>query len=119
MSKHAPTLFQTHRALPRAAFLARALLHAAVLLVMSVFPCTPPGLELLNVAESEAPFDQDQSSEEEAISVHARARVGRGQPGWPLLVPVRGGLSLVTAEVATAPRSGHRLPNDLLAPLRC
>ena len=83
------------------------------------FPCATPSFGLLNVTESEAPVDQDESSEEEAISVQARTRVGRDQPGLRLLVPVHGGLSLATASIASLPHSGHRLSNNLLAPLRC
>ena len=119
MSKCRSTTLLAKHALPRAAFFSRILLHSCVLFVVVLFSCTAPGLGLLAVTGSEAPVDQDESSEEEAISVQARARVVRDQPGSPLLVPVRGGLSLATSGVAGVPHSGHRLPNHLLSPLRC
>ena len=119
MSKKTPTSLQAKHAFPRGAFFARVLLQASVLFVVALFPCATPSFGLLTVAESEAPVDQDESSEEEAISVQARTRVGRNRPGSPLLVPVRDGLNLATASIAVVPHSGHRLPNNLLAPLRC
>ena len=110
---------QAKRALPRMAFFARVLLHSSVLFVMALFPCATPSFVLLTETESEAPVNQEELSEEEAISVQARTRVGRDQPASPLLGAVRGGLSLATASIAGVPHSGHRLPNNLLAPLRC
>jgi hypothetical protein len=119
MSRKTPTSLQAKHALASVAFFARVLLHSSVLFVVALFPCTEPGIGLLNSTESEAPVDQDESSEEEAISEQARTGVGRDQPGSPLPVPVRVGLSLTTVGIARVPNSGHRLPNNLLAPLRC
>jgi len=119
VSKNTPISLRAKHALPRVEFLARVLLHSSVLFVVALFPCATPSFGLLNVTESEAPVDQDESSEKEAISVQARTRVGGDQPDSPLLVPMRGGLSLAVASIASVPNSGHRLPNNLLVPLRC
>ncbi len=110
MSKKTPTSLQAKHALASVAFFARVLLHSSALFLVALFPCTPPSFALLNATESEAPVDQDESSEEEAISVQARTRVGRNQPGPPLLVPLPGGVSLATASIAGVPYSGHRPP---------
>jgi hypothetical protein len=119
MSKKSPTSLQAKHALPWVAFFARVLLHSSVLLVGALFPCATPTLGLLTVAESEAPVDEDESSEELAISVRDRTRVDRDPPGSPLLGPVRGGLSLAPSSTASVTNSGHRLPNNQLAPLLC
>lgn len=89
------------------------------MLVAAFFPCAASSFGLLNVVESEAPFDQDESSQENAISVQIRTRAGRDQPGLQLPAPVRASLNVATASIAAVPHSGHRLPNNLLAPLRC
>jgi len=86
MSKSTPTSLQAKHALPRVATFARVLMHSSVLFVVALFLCATPGLGLLNVPESEAPVDQDESPEEEAISVQAPTRVGRGQLGSSLRV---------------------------------
>ena len=118
MSKKTPTSLQAKHVLASVALFARDWLHSSVLFAVALLPCTTPSFGMLNSTEFEAPVDQHESSAEEAISVQARTRVGRDQPGSPLLVPVRGGLSLATASIAVVPHSGHRLPNNLLAPLR-
>ena len=106
-------------ALPRAAFFARVLSHACVLFVVTLFPCTTLSLGLPNVTESESPAGSDESSEEEAVCLQVRTRVVRNQPSSPLLVPDRVGFRHATARLASLPHAGHRLPNHLLAPLRC
>ena len=119
MSKKIRISLQANLALPRLAFLARVVLHVAVLFVVGLFPSATPGFGLLAATEFEAPMDQDESSGEEAISVLARTRARREQPGSLLLAPVRCGTNLSAASRVDVPRSGHRLPNNLLAPLRC
>lgn len=119
MSKNRPTRLRAKHALPRVAIFARVLLHSSVLFVVALFPCATPSFGLLNATESEAPVDQDESSEEEAINVQARTRVGRDQPGFRRLGPVHGGLKVATVNITSLPHSGHRLSNHLLAPLRC
>ena len=88
MSKNLPRSLQAKLALPRLAFLARAVVHIAVLLVVALFPSATPSFGLFTATEFEAPMDQDESSEEEAISVLARTRAGRERPGSQLLAPV-------------------------------
>lgn len=112
MSKSSPKSFPSEWLLPRLA------LHSLVLIVVVLLPCTTPSLGLRNSSESEAPVDEDESLKKEAISTQARTRIGRSQPGRPLLMPVLVGLRC-SAGISSFPRSGHRLPNNLLAPLRC
>lgn len=119
MINKTPTLLQARHALSRVAFSTRVALHFSVLFVLALFPCHTPSVGLLDLTESEAPLDQDESSEEAAVGVQARTHIRRRQAGFSLLVPVRGGLSLSTAGTANIPHSGHRLPNNLMAPLRC
>ncbi len=119
MSKKTPTSLRAKHALRCVAFFARVLLYSSVLFVVAFFPCNTPTFGLLTVAESEAPVDEGESSEDVAISVRVRTQVDRDQLGSQLLGPVRGGLSLATSSTASVTNSGHRLPNNLLAPLRC
>jgi hypothetical protein len=119
MSEKTLTTPHAKHALPRVAFLARVVLHACVLLVVTLLPCTTLCLGLPNVTESESPAGPDELSEEKAVCLQVRTRVVRNQPSSPLQVPVRGGFSRVTSRLASLPHSGHRLPNHLLAPLRC
>jgi hypothetical protein len=123
-TKETPTSLRAKRSLSSVAFVARVLLHSFVLFVVVLFPCAAPSFGLFNLTESEAPVEEDESSEEEVTKVQARIRVARirvarDQPGLPFLVPMRGRLNLATASMAGVPHSGHRLPNSLLAPLRC
>jgi hypothetical protein len=107
------------RVSPSTAFFARVLLHAAILFVVALLPCSPSSFGLSTGTESEAPMDEDGSSEEEAITVQARSRVRRIQFGLPALLPPPCGLSFKTTGNAGDPPSGHRLSSHLLAPLRC
>lgn len=119
MSKNWPTSLQAKYVARRVAFFARILLHSSVLFVLALFPCATPSFGLLTETESEAPVDQDESSEKEATGVQARTRVGHNELGSRLVVSVRGGSSLTAVNIAVVPHSGHRLPNNLLVPLRC
>ncbi len=119
MSKITPISLQAKHAIRKVALLASVLLHCSVFFVVALFPCAAPSLGLVNVTESEAPADQDESSAKEAISLQSRARIVRNQPGSPLLVPDRGGLNLATVKISGHTYFGHRLANNLLAPLRC
>ncbi|MDA1051184.1 MAG: hypothetical protein O3C40_11985 [Planctomycetota bacterium] len=119
MSKKTQTSFQAKHALARVAFFARVLLHSSMLFVVALFPCATPGMGLVNVTESEAPADQDESSAKEAISLQCRTRVVRNQPSSSFVVPMRSGLGLAAAKIAGHLHTGHRLSNNLLAPLRC
>ena len=120
MSNETPRLFQVKRLFPRMAFSARVALHSSVLFVVALFPCAESSIGLLHLTESETPVDRDESSDEAANSVQVRTRVRRNRqrPGSSLLVTVHGGQSLPTAGIARTPQSGHRLPNNLMAPLR-
>ena len=119
MSKKTPTSLSAKYALRSVTVLARVVLRTSVLFAVILVPCATPTLGLLNVTEPKAPTDTDESAAEEAISVQARARVVGSAPASPLLVPLRGGLRIATSSVAASPYSGHRLPKNLLAPLRC
>jgi hypothetical protein len=96
----------------------RVLMHAAVLFVVAIFPCTSSTQGSRTVTESEAPVDQDETSQERDISLQDGTRVRCKQLSVALPVPNRIGL-LVSVRTAGASRSGHCLPNGLLAPLRC
>ncbi|MCA9145193.1 MAG: hypothetical protein KDB05_20500 [Planctomycetales bacterium] len=109
---------QTRQFLPRLAFVARVWLHAAVMLVLAIFPIATPSLGLRPVTESEAPVDQDENSHEQDISLQTKTRIGRRQTGVPLQVPASVSLR-VSHAAARPPVAGHRLHNNLLAPLRC
>lgn len=120
VSKNSTMSLQARYALRRVALLARVLLHCSVVFVLALCPCATPSLGLINVAESEAPADQDESSlTKEAISSQCRAGVVRNQSSSPFAAPLRGGVSLAAAKIAGHPHTGHRLSNNLLAPLRC
>ncbi len=82
MRKKTPTSLQAKHAFPCVAFFLRALLHFALFFVVASFPCGRPSFGLVNVTESEAPVEQDESSEEEAFSVQARSRVARYSAGF-------------------------------------
>lgn len=119
MSKNQPVRRQVERILPRVPNLARVLLHASILFVVALFPCSPSSSGLFTGTESEAPMDEDGSSQEEAITVQARSRVRHIQFGLPAVLSPPCGLSLKTTGEAGVPLSGHRLSSHLLAPLRC
>lgn len=106
------------RVISRVACLTRVFVHWSALFVVALFPCATLSAGLLNVTESEAPLDVGESSEEIAISVQRRIRVRRGRSGLPLRMQMRGGSTLATDRVVRVPHAGHRLPNNLLAPLR-
>lgn len=103
---------------PLSVFILRGSLYLSVMFVVAIFPCATPSLGLRTVTESETPVDQDETSFEKDISLAAKARVGREQPGVRLRVLVRVGLN-VSSAAARGPRAGHRLANNLLAPVRC
>jgi len=119
MSNKTHTLLHVKRFLPRMAFSARVALHVSVLFVVALFPSSTPGLGQHDLTESAAPVEQDESSEEAAIRVQVRTRFGRDELGLPLSASLPGGPSLPTTGTSRAPQAGHRLPNHLLAPLRC
>lgn len=118
MKNTASNSLQTRQFLPCLAFATRVSLHAAVMLVVAIFPCATPSLALRPATESEAPVDQDETSQEQDFSLQAKPRIGRRQTGVPLQVPVHISLR-VSHEAVRATMPGHRLPNNLLAPLRC
>lgn len=105
--------------LPRTVFSIRVALHLSILCLLTVSPCGLPGAALLAFSEFEVPFDQDESSVEAALSPQARTRPGCHQPGAALQTPLRADQSLPRPGIVEAPRSGHRLSLELLAPLRC
>ncbi len=113
-----PSLLKTKPLLWGLAFV-RLLLHAVVLFVVAIFPCAAPTLGSRTVTESEKPVDQDETSQEKDVNLQARTRVGGRQRGVPLLVPGGSRPSVSAQVMVRASRSGHRLPNNLLAPLRC
>jgi hypothetical protein len=109
---------QMERLLARMACSARVAFHFSVLLVVALLPFPPHSNGLLDLTESEAPVERDESSEEATVHVQAGKRVGHNESG--LLLSVSGHrLRLLTTGTAGAPQSGHRLPNNLMAPLRC
>jgi|GEM_PF-6978137 len=112
---------QAKHAWPRVAIFARVFLHFAVLFAAAIFQCGSASSRLLNVTRSEAPVDQDESTFTDAISVKTRSRVCRNQQHLALLKPVRGGLVRAYSGIPRIrnPLSGHRLANNLLAPMRC
>lgn len=119
MTMSGPPLYLARHTLPLQASLVRVLLQSSLLLVVASFPYATSGVELFEVTGSEAPFDQGESPAEDAIGVRTRTRTGHKQTETRFAVPASGGLSLATTVISSLPSSGHRLANNLLAPLRC
>lgn len=93
----------------------------SLLLAVALLPGTAPSLGLLGMTEIEAPFDNGQSSEQTVVRAQSRSNpnLRHHQPQSVLLVALhRNALNLVVRGFEGTTRSGHRLPNHLLAPLR-
>ena len=93
-------------------------MQAFVLILAALFSGGASNFQSMQLTESESPVHEDESSEEEAVSVQARTRVYGNPPGVLSMITRHGDLSHSTGTASTA-RSGHRLPNNLMAPLRC
>jgi len=120
MSDYKRISTQVKRDSPHAVWLACAFLHSGVLIIAALFSCgIIPCLGLLPVTESEAPVDQDESSEEAASSARVRTHFSRTPSSLPLVVSLSGGINFATTRIFRVPDRGHRLHNNLLAPLRC
>jgi hypothetical protein len=117
MRNTSPTFLPTKHMLPRVAIFS-LVVHSSVFFAVALFPCATLNFGPREVTESEAPVEREASSEEVAISAQSRTRVVRSHAGMRLLVTLRIRLNLSTSTAGIA-RSGHRLPNHLLAPLRC
>lgn len=110
-------MIHVHGSLPRMLFCARFALPLSALLVVAFLPCAIPRTGLLNSSESEAPVERDESSSEAEFSSQTRTRVPRNQASQQLLSATPGERRATPG--VSFPRAGHRLPNHLLAPLRC
>ena len=117
MSNTAFTFFQAKHMLPRVAIFS-LVVHASVFFAVALLPCASLSFGLREATESEAPVEREGSPEEVAIYAQSRMRVVRSHASIRLLVTLRTRLKLSTSSASVA-RSGHRLPNHLLAPLRC
>lgn len=118
MSSKTPPLLRSQSAFSRTAFSARVVVCALVVFVSAMFSHAAPRIGLVSSTESEAPVEEGKSVEEAAISVQGQTRVRRRQPTTPLPIAMRCGASL-SMNTRSGPQSGHRLHNNLLAPLRC
>lgn len=93
--------------------------HVLVALGLVVTANAAPTICRSAPTESEAPVEQSESSgEAAAVHVQHRGRVGQCQLEVALRVEGRRVENRVVV-TSIAPRPGHRLHNNLLAPLRC
>lgn len=118
MSNNTPPLLASRNAVSRVAFSARVVFCALVVFVSAIFSHAVPRIGPVSSTESEAPVEEGKSFEEAAISVQSHTRVRRHQATSPLPIAMHCGTSLSTS-TRSGPQSGHRLHNNLLAPLRC
>lgn len=118
MSNKVHTSLRMKRALPRVLFSAPVALRFLLVLTISLFTFATPSLGQRELTESEAPLQEEQSNTEAAFSERALARVPQDQPERLVLVPLQKSVRRLV-RVDSAPKSGHRLPNHLMAPLRC
>jgi hypothetical protein len=103
----------------RVNFCLRIFLRALALFFVGVLPGVTPGLGRLHGTESEAPMDRDDLAEGEAIDVQPRTRVSHCQMASRCMLPIPEGSSIKTLRAVEHRSSGHRLSNNLMAPLRC
>ena len=104
--------------LPREVCFALVVLQFVLLFVVALFTCTTHTFALRDLSESEVPAEQEQAGKEPVINQQARVHVRHSLPRMPLLVSERYG-QMLSRQAAIAPQPGHRLPNNLMAPLRC
>jgi hypothetical protein len=88
-----------------------------LVLSVAVYASAAPSFVLQDLTESESPVEQDEFREEATIRDNARARVRRSQPGFSLPVSAIADLRS-SVRLVEFPKSGHRLSNLCLAPLR-
>jgi hypothetical protein len=117
MTNHCKLLLTPHAARP---LVASRQLPVQVLAVLGLllFPNSVAGICLPAPTQSETPLERSKPLGEAAIQVQSRARVGQCPPRPALRMAVYRGESWVIV-TSFAPRSGHRLHNYLLAPMRC
>ena len=101
----------------------RVSLYFSVLLATAFLPCFTPNNGPLNSAESETPIDQDEATEEATLKPQARTPIGGHRQSVPFSISVRDRHDGHTSDNLSAPHSGHRhsghrLPNDFMAPSR-
>jgi len=118
MSSKVHTSTRVKHALPRVLFSAPVALRFLLVLAISLFTCATPSIGQRELVESEAPLQEEHSNEEAAVSERALAGFPQNQLGFRLLVPLQNSQSRL-ARVDNSPKSGHRLSNHLMAPLRC
>jgi hypothetical protein len=89
-------------------------------LALSLFTGVAPNLVELATAESEAPFDEDESPENEAMRAEARNDMHRVSSCEPPRLPACCERRFPkTIDTMPASPTGHRFSNGLSAPLRC
>lgn len=97
----------------------RSALRLLAMVGLVVFLNAAPACCLSVTVASEAPVEQSETAEEApALHVQIRARDGQGMPGMASRVVMRHGGTRAMVR-PTSSRPGHRLSNNLLAPLRC
>jgi len=112
------TRFPTTRRTPRWAHFRQIAIHALVALGLVAVSNVPLSITCHAPSESEAPVEHGKSPGEGAMEVPNGMRICRRQAGPAVQLAVQHGEAR-TIRTATASRPGHRLHNNLLAPLRC
>lgn len=95
----------------------RLALHSLFLLVVPLLPTGASGFGLLRASEGEAPVGQEDHTEVAPCGSQDEKLERQALRHWRLLTPSHA--TRRTLDVAKATGSGHRLPNNLMAPLRC
>lgn len=93
-------------------------LRVIVLLALGLFPGISPGIAVPVVTESHAPVEQGESAEKFGVIAHAhpRGKVVHSCVRTPLRVQHADKRWMTSIRLVP---TGHRLPNNLMAPLRC
>ena len=95
-------------------------LHSFILVVVTLLPAVAPSIGRIAMTESEAPLDDVEATEEAAIGTATSTQLRRRPSRIVGLIDVRRNAHIVRLDRrVTSARSGHRLSDFLLAPLRC
>lgn len=109
----------THHIRQDARYLPQITLRCLLLIAAALLPGTSPGFSVQRLVECEAPMDATESAEGAFTRIDGKAKIRRPQPqsiAWRVTLINAARASVGSADLAVT--TGHRLPNNLMAPLR-
>jgi len=113
-----PKLFQAER-FSHMMYSTPIALQASVLFLAAFFNCVLPNAGMLELSKSETPVEQRETSEESVVRLRTGTRWSVSRERVALSVLMFDGLKVRDSEQVRSRKAGHRLSNNLLAPLRC